>query len=144
MISDTLALLSWIMTKLFAIFIIASCFVFAQETQATAVDERWEYCIAKAGWAGESGTGRLEGQVDICYTTEQGCRQETIRISDPIPAGLKPQYVPSQSMLVLERAVEKTLAQLGKDRWELVSVVYPNPRGVTPYSRAFYFKRRVR
>ncbi len=123
---------------------IASGCVFAQEAKAPAAEERWEYCVAKAGWAGESGTGRLEGQVDICYTTEQGCRQETSKISDPIPAGLKPQYVPSQSMLVLERAVENTLAQLGKDRWELVSVVYPNPQGVTPYSRAFYFKRRAR
>jgi hypothetical protein len=147
MISNTLVLLSRIMTKLLAIVVIASVCMFAQEAKPQEADEVWEYCVAETNINAGFRDGRYEAKVQVCYASDRGCKEETFVLSEAAPDRLQRQYLEWEAAGVTNRAIAKTLAQLGKDRWQLVSVVetpYPPPDRPMVRSKSFYFKRRAR
>ena len=147
------------MTKLIALFIIASGCVPAQTAKPAATDERWEYCVASSSSNVNSASGKVEANVTVCYLMEQGCRDENFAPSEPIPPELAlpaptgretaprgPKWFKAlgQGDALRDRAMSKAISQLGKEGWELVSVVYPGADTGAPVRRGLYFKRRLR
>jgi len=143
------------MTRLIAVLIIASASVSAQKANPPAADERWEYCLAESTSGTDSAAGELVAKVSVCYATDQGCREDNFTDSAPVPADLLQRKPGPAKVEVFRRSMQaaavlaarteaKALAQLGKDRWELVSVGYPGSDVGEGRWKVLYFKRRVR
>jgi hypothetical protein len=135
------------MIKLIALLIIASGCVFGQEAEPQAAGERWEYCVAESTAFASFRDGKYEARVRICYASERGCREETVVVSEEAAERFQRRYVEDEADSVIDRAFAKTLASLGKERWELVGVVEaPYPTDGRPLTRgkSLYFKRRAR
>ena len=129
------------MTKLIAIFIVAWACVSAQEANPVAAGESWEYCTVDAGLASLNRDGVYEAKVRVCYAQDQGCREEVVTMSE---RRKQESYSESEAAAVGSRATAKALAQLGKDRWELVSVTERSVDSFWIRSRTYFFKRRAR